>query len=207
MSCMPCMHLHCHACLVCSTCMHDACLVWCRSCMHVFHNRTYTYRCQHYGCHAFSCFHAWLVTVWRQDKLSTSVYLVLHPHPYQNTFSGIYRSGIHACEAGASKIHDFLLHMQLGPWCKQRPLPSFAVSTKSSNPFLKHACIFSNKLERYKHIPFINYDEALWCFGNFGCKPKLHVVLSTPPSGLWKAHLYGEKSWLIAILPRCIYML
>ena len=131
--------------------------------MHVFHNRTFTYRCQHYGCHACSCFHAWLVTVWRQDKLSTSVYLVLHPHPYQNTFSGIYRSGIHACEAGASKIHDFLLHMQLGPWCKQRPLPSFAVSTKSSNPFLKHACIFSNKLERYKHIPFKNLIMMRHC--------------------------------------------
>ena len=47
----------------------------------------------------------WPVTVGRQDKLSTRC---MHAN----------RSGTHACGACASKIHDFLLHVQLGPWCK-----------------------------------------------------------------------------------------
>ena len=101
-------------------------------------------------------------------------------------------------EAGASKIHDFLLHMQLGPWCKQLPLPSFAVSTKSSNPFLKHLHFHALKLwqfqwplkmapkklktlDQMRHCDVLAVLDAIQSF--LSCYPHLH--------GLWK----GTSIW------------
>jgi len=110
-----------------------------------------------------------------------------------------YRSSTHACKACASKIHDFLLHVQLGPWCKKRPLLFFAVSTQSSNPFLKHA-FFSNNRDSSKaikiseehvektqmrHCDVLAVLDANQSF--LSCYPHLQ--------GLWKAHL-----WLKACL-------
>ena len=89
--------------------------------------------------------------------------------------------------------------MQLGPWCKKCPLVSFAVSTKSSQPFLKHissamgvtvpmpykekhACWKRTQMRHCEVLAALDANQSF-----LPCYPHLH--------GLWNAHLYA---WLTA---------